>query len=107
MPSLNEFQIECEKALIDALASPIVERSISGIKESFIVGYLPNTELKIYIYLDGAEVVGNSVDERFESADYDSLADLQRDFISKAVELREKYVWTPNKSFQGDGYTAA
>jgi hypothetical protein len=59
----NEFQLNCEKALVSALGIPIAYRKIAGVSERYITGFLPGTELKIFIYLDGAEVTGRTVDE--------------------------------------------
>lgn len=87
MSQLNEFQLNCEKALVSALGIPIADRKIAGVSERYIAGFFPGTELKIFIHVDGAEIMGRTVDERFEHPDYDSLGQLQHAFVVKAVVL--------------------
>jgi hypothetical protein len=90
MSELNSFQIECEKRLIEVLNRSnckLFNRRIEGINEQFITGELSVKNLKVFIYNDGAEISGPNVDERFESAAYDSLNDLRDSFIKKVVKL--------------------
>lgn len=87
MNELNEFQVHCEQALAAVLGTDLIRREIAGISERFIKGVLPETELNAFIYADGAEISGGTVDKRFELADYDCLKDLQAAFLAAVQEL--------------------
>lgn len=39
--------------------------------------------IEIWIYPDGAGILGDKIDERFELADFNSLADLKLNFIHR------------------------
>jgi hypothetical protein len=93
MSDMNEFQVSCESALVSALGEPISRREVLGSSERYIVGHLPGTELRIFIYSDGAEISGPGVDSRFERPDYASLTALCQAFIRKALDLRNAGVW--------------
>jgi hypothetical protein len=90
MSELNSFQIECEQQLLDILHRSnckLLNRKIEGINERFVTGELSVRGLKVFIYIDGAEITGTNVDERFESAAYDSLNALRDSFLKKVSNL--------------------
>ena len=90
MSELNSFQIECEQKLLEIIQRSnckLLNRKVEGINERFITGDLSAKDLKVFIYSDGAEISGTNIDERFESADYDSLDDLRDSFIKKVSSL--------------------
>jgi len=84
MSSENKFQIKCEAALVDLIASVGVAFSakslILGNEENYIEGKVLG--FKFWIYEDGAEIQTESDEYPFEWQDYKSLNELQDDFIS-------------------------
>jgi hypothetical protein len=42
---------------------------------------------KVLLYVDGAELLGNGLDRRFEKYDFDSLDDLRTHFIREVRQL--------------------
>ena len=90
MSELNSFQIECEQQLLEIIQRSnckLLNRKVEGINERFITGDLSAKDLKVFIYNDGAEISGTNLDERYESADYDSLNALRDSFIKKVSSL--------------------
>ena len=86
MRELSRFQIECERALTEKVGQPLLDRMIKGEGQLYIFGRLPDSRLEVYIYIDGAEVLGDRIDCRFEACDYDSPEHLQRAFIKEAIK---------------------
>ena len=92
MSELNIFQIDCEKALLSLFGKAIEQREVRGQNERYVTGLLPGTRLRVFIYLDGAEISGENVDCRLERPDYSSLEELRKSFVSKAWELWNRVV---------------
>ena len=95
MAELTPFQTKCEIALQAAVVQAgarLVDREVSGARESYIRARIDGTDLEIYIYSDRAEVQGSGLDERFESPDFRSLDLLCEAFVGKAVELAKNAV---------------
>ena len=56
---LSPFQIMCESALVNALSSVgtvLVDRTVEGIRESYVRARLGATDWVLWIYRNGAEV---------------------------------------------------
>ena len=55
--------------------------------ESYICIHLLQLKIEIYIYDDGANILGTDIDIRFESPDYDSLDLLREDLINNLITI--------------------
>jgi len=94
---LSPFQHDCEGRLSRALQEiglRLDERTVGIVRglvfatdapESYVEARIAGTELKVFIYEDGAEISGGGIDDRFEQADYDSLDELATAFVARAV----------------------
>jgi hypothetical protein len=88
MPELTEFQIVTEKALEELLAEfnrTLEGRKVSGRTEMFIEGHVD--DINIWIYTDGACLIGRGVDRVLEKWGYDSLGDLRVAFLDQLRAL--------------------
>ena len=88
MPELSDFQIVTEAQLTDQLAAQglaVVERQVKGESEVFIEGRVE--DVRFWIYVDGACIIGRDVDRVFEKWDFDSPADLRTEFVGQLVRL--------------------
>jgi hypothetical protein len=95
VPELTPFQAKCEAALAASLArvgARLVDRQLSGSRETYIRARIAGTGMEVYIYSDEAQVQGLGVDERFESPDFDTGDLLCEAFVRKAVELAKEAV---------------
>ena len=91
MSILNDFQKKCEQDLLSVLSKmglSFENKFIRGEKEKYIEGTIG--DIRIWIYLDGAQIKGKKIDFRFEKADYDYKEALIQDFIAKVLELANK-----------------
>jgi hypothetical protein len=87
---LTNFQTECEKGLIAALAKAgkrIENRRLDGVAETFITGNIEGHDITFWIYEDGADFHAGKRHRLFERPDYDSLDELAADFITKLTEV--------------------
>jgi hypothetical protein len=83
-----QFLDKCEKALVEALditGRKLLNRTIDGYEEKYVHAGISDTNLEIYIYIDGAGISGPEVDFRFEWPDYDSESEIINDFIRKTL----------------------
>ena len=92
---LNEFQRETERMLrasLERVGGILEARQVDGVRETYVRARLGGTDLRIFIYDDGAEVSSlprlhkQSVDDRFERADFRSLPELAAAFVQSAVQ---------------------
>ena len=80
---LTPFQQRTDRALAELLSGRdalAVEREIDGLTEPYIrvvVG-----DLSLWIYVDGASIIGPGVDRVFERWDYASLDALEAAFLA-------------------------
>jgi UDP-N-acetylglucosamine--N-acetylmuramyl-(pentapeptide) pyrophosphoryl-undecaprenol N-acetylglucosamine transferase len=88
--SLNAFQVETERALLQLLSGfptdQIKREPILAPKDSFIRIILAGG-LEFYIYEDGAGISGRGLDKRFEIYDYPDLSALRQAFLSAASTI--------------------
>ncbi len=91
--NLSCFQELCESRLLAELEKinvKIRNREVCGSDEIYITGLLGNTELRYYIYNDGAEID----DISFEKWDYINPDELCDAFVSavvaRVIPMREK-----------------
>lgn len=92
---LNEFQIECENKLQEALKTKGVSlsnRKVTGERETFVEARIK--DLKIWIYLDGTDIISDDrkVIFRFEELDFRSPTDLIKAFVSEIMGHLSKQV---------------
>jgi len=83
--NLSCFQELCETKLLTRLENNNIKprnREICGSDEFYITGLLGNTELRYYMYIDGAEIDNIS----FEKWDYMTPNELCDKFISTVIE---------------------
>ena len=88
---LTEFQIQCEKHLIDALGvigKSVANRELAGQSDTYIQGMV-GADLTFWIYEDGADFKSPSSHPHFEKPDYDSLDDLAKQFVDKIIECAQ------------------
>jgi hypothetical protein len=92
--SLSSFQRECEQRVTEALLradSMLVGRNLEiGQKESFLTAMLGATDIRIWIYADGAQLSGPGIDLRFEEWDALTPRELAEEVAAAARELVEK-----------------
>lgn len=62
-----------------------MNRTIDGYQEKYLHAGISDTNLEVYIYIDGAGLFGNDVDLRFEWPDYDSESEIINDFITNIL----------------------
>jgi len=87
-PGLTEFQTATESLLrqrLDAHGLVMSNREVSGTAEPFIVASV--RDVKIWIYVDEACVIGRGVDRVFEVWDYESPTELGEAFIKQVLDL--------------------
>ena len=86
----SPFQKECERRLNEALAevgSAVVDRTIAGETDRYVTGKLRNTQVEIWIYLDGAQLSGPDLDFRLEDWDARTPDELCTEYSRKAVNV--------------------
>jgi len=90
MTDLSAFQKDLRAKLGNYLASngmALANERIDGEHTTYIAADVQSTDLKIWIYQDGAEFTNlDDVDCRFESVDFDSSELLIEEFIKKLNE---------------------
>ncbi len=92
---LSSFQNECLKELESAFSKNnlmLAEKRVEeGKDEKFIVGLLPRSGRKLWIYLDGAEIEDNKNKFRyfFEEWDFRTPDDMIRELIAAAINLEK------------------
>lgn len=79
---LSQFQYDAWSALRTEF--PEIDLSTSGQTELYLTGHIPGTDAVVFLYLDQAEVKAKSFEFSGEHYDYDSPADLIRDFVAVA-----------------------
>ena len=57
-----------------------------GRKETYLFAYIPDIDIHIYIYVDGAEFSRTNVDHRFESPDFINIDELWKSFTQALEE---------------------
>lgn len=87
----NAFQLACEEELdaaLGRLGRTLSERivSIGPFGEPMIHAQIPDSPLQVWIYSDGAEVVGAGEDRHFERWDWRTPSELQAAFIEAVVQ---------------------
>lgn len=88
-----EFRSRCLERLQSALAGEggelenLEKVRAESTPEHYYRAGLRGTDLMVYIYDDGAEVLGPHTDRRFEWQAFDSLDELCEEFVQTAVEL--------------------
>ncbi len=90
---LNEFQRATEQMLSAALTEVgggIDGRHVGGKHEAYVECRLAGTDLRIFIYEDGAEVSSGPqskerVHDQFEKSDFRSLRELSEAFVRRAA----------------------
>ena len=88
MKDLTTFQRKCEAELLRLLKRKhlvLENRKLGGQKEIYI--YAEVKGLETWIYEDGAEIAGDTVDKRFEKYDFDSDDELINAFIGELESL--------------------
>ena len=81
---LTDFQRLTEAELNNSLSElglALVDRDIEGVSEPFITGRI--RDVTVWIYVNGACVIGPGVDRVYEKWDFLSLEELRRAFIDK------------------------
>ena len=84
------FQVTVLQELREALASVgfvLIDVSWKGESERYIVASIAQTNLKVFLYEDGAEVSGPDKEIRCEWQAYDSEQLLKADFVRRAVQM--------------------
>jgi len=88
---LNEFQkklISRVKQELNCLNRSLLNERTEGKNQSFITGEIEGTNLKIWVYRDGAEFTDlQQVDYRYEAVDYDTLELLIDGYISDLLRV--------------------
>lgn len=87
-PPLTEFQRLTESELVgrlDEKGIALADRRVQGTSEVFVSAKAKDVD--IWIYIDGACVIGRGVDRVFEKWDYGSLGELRRGFVDLVLEL--------------------
>lgn len=85
---LTQFQLATTQAIRVMLAERkrnIESEELSGSRQKYVI--LSVAGHQVYVYEDGAEILGNGLDMRFEREDYPSLEHLQRDMLSQLSGL--------------------
>ena len=88
MEGLTDFQRKCESNLLSVLKKKHLNfsnRRLDGRKETYIYGQVKG--LEIWIYEDGAEICGESVDKRFEKYGFKSEDELISRFKAELEKL--------------------
>jgi len=92
-PELTEFQLKCERKLIDrvgAIGRLILDRTVVEGSETFITGTIQGTDISFWIYDDGADFKSRGRGPMFEKPDYKSLDDLADDFVTSIMKAIER-----------------
>ena len=90
---LTEFQLKCERKLVDRLGAvgrSISDRTLAGGSETYITGTIEGTDISFWIYDDGADFKSSGRGPMFEKPDYKSLDDLADDFVASIMKAIEK-----------------
>lgn len=85
---LTDFQIATEELLAKRLREKglsVSEREVEGRSEPFIRGTVGG--VKVWIYADGACVIGRGVDRVLEKWDYSSPDELREAFVRQVTGL--------------------
>jgi hypothetical protein len=88
-PVLNDFQLATERALAEALDGRGIRLEnveVTGETETCIRASLGGSGLEVFVYEDGAGILGPSLDRRFEVEDFAGLEALRQAFVLEAVE---------------------
>ena len=88
MQELTVFQRETERLLEERLMTLGVSlegRAVSGQEEIFVEATVK--DIRIWIYLDEACVIGRAVDRVFEKWDYSSPDELRQAFVNCVISL--------------------
>jgi hypothetical protein len=89
---LTEFQLKCERLLIESLAearSSISNRTLGGQRETYITGTIEGTDITFWIYDDGADFKSSRGNPIFEKSDYKSLDALAEEFVASILKIIE------------------
>jgi len=89
---LTEFQLKCERLLIERLAEArrsISNRTLGGQRETYITGTIEGTDITFWIYDDGAGFKSSRGNPIFEKPDYKSLDALAEDFVASILKTIE------------------
>ena len=89
---LTEFQLKCERLLIQRLAGAkrsISNRTLGGQRETYITGTIEGTDITFWIYDDGADFKSSRGNSIFEKPDYKSLDALAEDFVASVLKTIE------------------
>lgn len=81
---LTEFQVLAVADVDQSLAStstPVVSRSVLGNEEKYVE--VATERFRVLVYLDGAEILGDGIDLRFEREDYGDLRALRVHLIEQ------------------------
>ena len=99
MTLLSEFQTACEREVhnvLHAFGRQLVGRRIGQVSGSrdpdfFVSGTISGTETEVFVYDDGAELLGGKgVDVRMERPDFDTLDELKNAYVAALSKyLRE------------------
>lgn len=87
-PELTDFQMGTERQLADRLKGRGIElsgRQVEGSTDPAIKGMVDG--IRIWIYPEGACVIGRGTDRVFEKVDYSTLDELGSAFIEKVDEI--------------------
>ncbi len=91
---LSPFQLECEPAVVNALGNAgiaLVNRTVEGINESYVKAQLADTDLTLWIYLNGAEVSSKSSTlVRMEEWDAKTPQEFIATFVSRTIARLRK-----------------
>jgi hypothetical protein len=91
---MSSFQRECEERLTGALSrvgTTLADRTFdTGEQESFVTATLGTTDIRLWIYTDGAQLFAPGVVLRFEEWDALSPRELAEEVAAAARDLVEK-----------------
>ena len=83
---ITPFQKKCLKALTENVQKDGI--SCEGNQEKFYTGIILGTNIRIYVYSDGAEISSDDLDFRLEKWDFKTPDELINQFIEKAKTLK-------------------
>lgn len=88
---MTRFQLDLTKDVVELISLAAVgDVSISiekGPNEILVEAKIPSRDLSLWIYEDGASILGNDVDIRFEAESYSELSVLAKAFLKKVHEI--------------------
>ena len=99
MKQLTEFQVECERELLAALAErslTLVNRRTGGKNETYICAEIAGKELRLWIYEDEAMFKAGGKDYAYEAPDYQDKGLLISSFVAAIIVCLEN--WSPPDS---------